>query len=83
MWYLYQTFLEGWIGCGGYILWPLRSPDLKPMDLPFCGFVKDNMYITPMPVDFQGRRVRIVNGIALVDVTFYRKTALLNTFKRI
>jgi hypothetical protein len=35
MQYLHQTFLGRWIGCGGYIPWPPRSPDLTPMDFSF------------------------------------------------
>jgi hypothetical protein len=43
------------------------------MDFPFWGFVKDNVYIPPMPVDLQERRDRIVNTTALADVTFFGK----------
>jgi hypothetical protein len=35
--------------------------------------VKDNLYITPMPVDLQELRDRIVNAVALIDVTFLNK----------
>jgi hypothetical protein len=52
------------------ILWPPRSPNLTPMGFSFRGFVKDNVYIPPMPVDLQGLRDRIVNTIALVDASF-------------
>jgi hypothetical protein len=37
------------------------------MDFSFWGFVEDNVY---MPVDLQELCDRIVNTIALVDVTF-------------
>jgi hypothetical protein len=70
---LNQTFPGRWIGHGGYIPWPPRSPNLTSMDFPFWGFVKDNVYIPPMPVDLQELRDRIVNAIALVDVTFLNK----------
>jgi hypothetical protein len=43
------------------------------MDFSFWGFVKDNMYIPPMPVDLQELRDRIVNAIALVHVTLLGK----------
>jgi hypothetical protein len=43
------------------------------MDFSFWGFVKDNVYIPPMPVKIQELRDRIVNTIALVDVTFFDK----------
>jgi hypothetical protein len=38
--YLNQTFPERWIGRGGYIPWPPRSPDLTSMDFSLWGFVK-------------------------------------------
>jgi hypothetical protein len=68
-----QTFLERWIGHGSYIPWPPKSPNLTPMDFSFWGFVKDNVYIPPMPVDLQELHDRIVNAIALVLVTFLGK----------
>jgi hypothetical protein len=34
--------------------------------------VKGDVYVTPMPVDFQELRDRIINATALVDVTFLR-----------
>jgi hypothetical protein len=51
--YLNQTFPERWIGRGGCISWPPRSPDLIPMDFSFWGFVKDNVYIPPVPGTFK------------------------------
>jgi hypothetical protein len=43
------------------------------MDFSFWGFVKDNVYIPPMPVDLQELCDTTVNAIALVDVTFLGK----------
>jgi hypothetical protein len=43
------------------------------MDFSFWGFVKDNVYISLMPVDLQELRDRTVNAIALVHVTFLGK----------
>jgi hypothetical protein len=72
-WYPNQTFLERWIDCGGYILWPPRSPDLTPMDFSFWGFVKDNAHITHMPVDLQELCDMIGNAIYLVGATFLHR----------
>jgi hypothetical protein len=36
-------------------------------------FVKENVYIPPMPVELQEIRDRIVNTIALVDANFLDK----------
>jgi hypothetical protein len=43
------------------------------MDFSIWGFVKDNVYIPPMPVDLQEVRDRTVNTIALVDANFLDK----------
>jgi hypothetical protein len=43
------------------------------MDFSFWGFVKDNVYIPPMPVDLQQLRDMIVNAIDLVHATFLGK----------
>jgi hypothetical protein len=61
------------IGRGGCIPWPHRSPNLTPIDFSFWEFVKDNVYIPPMPVDLREIRDRIVNTIALVDAIFLDK----------
>jgi hypothetical protein len=53
----------------------LGHPDhpMTAMDFSFWGFVKDNVYIPPIPVDFQELRDGIENAIVLVDVTFLNK----------
>jgi hypothetical protein len=43
------------------------------MDFSFWGFVKDNVYIPPMPVELQEIRHRIVNSIAVLDANFLDK----------
>jgi hypothetical protein len=55
------------------IPWTPRSPNLTPMDFSLWGFVKDNVYTLPMPVDLQELCDRIVNAIALVHDTFLGK----------
>jgi hypothetical protein len=68
-----QRVPKRWIGLGGYIPWPPRLPNLTSMDFSYWGFMKDNVYILPMPVDLQELRDRTVNAIALVHVTFLGK----------
>jgi hypothetical protein len=46
---------------------------LQQIMKPFWGFVNDNVYIPPMPVDLQELHDRTVNDIALVYVTFSNK----------
>lgn len=33
-----------WIGRGGPVPWPARSPDLNPLDFSFWGFMKNEVY---------------------------------------
>ena len=46
-----------WIGRGGPIAWPPRSPDLSPVDFFLWGFLKGLLYETPVetPEDLGGR----------------------------
>jgi hypothetical protein len=47
--FLNKTFPQRWVGRGGHIAWPPRSPDLTPLDFRIWGFVKDKVYVPPMP----------------------------------
>lgn len=37
-----------WIGRGGPVPWPARSPDLNPMDFFVWGYMKSEVYMTPV-----------------------------------
>jgi hypothetical protein len=62
---LTRTFPDHWIGYDGAISWPLRSPDITPLDLFFWGYVKDRAYATRVP-DLPTLRDRIRDVIASV-----------------
>ncbi|GBM74211.1 hypothetical protein AVEN_203411-1 [Araneus ventricosus] len=47
--YLMETFHNQIIGYGGFVQWPLRSPDLTPLDFFLCGHIKGQVYATPPP----------------------------------
>ena len=42
--YLNGRFREKWIGRGGPIQWPARSPDLNPLDFFLWGHLKNKVY---------------------------------------
>lgn len=42
--FLNQTFENSWIGRGGAIQWPPRSPDLSPNDFFLWGYLKNKIY---------------------------------------
>lgn len=46
--HLHQTFPHRWIGRGGPVLWPARSPDLNPLDFFLWGYLKTLVYGTPV-----------------------------------
>jgi hypothetical protein len=46
--HLNQTFGEQWIGCGGAVNWPARSPDLNPLDFWLWGHLKTLVYSAPI-----------------------------------
>lgn len=64
--FLDEQFPARWIGRGSpYITWPARSPDLTPPDFFLWGFVKDQVYRTPVRdlADLQERICTAVNNV--------------------
>lgn len=59
--YLNNQWREQWIGRGGHISWPARSPDLTPMDFFLWGYVKDLVY-QKIPTDAENMKERIRNA---------------------
>ena len=45
---LNRTFQHRWIGWSGPIPWPARSPDVTPLDFFLWGYVKDQVFKTPV-----------------------------------
>ncbi|KAJ4428367.1 hypothetical protein ANN_24386 [Periplaneta americana] len=54
-----RTFPDRWIGRGGPIAWPPRSPDLNPLDFYLWSHLKSLVYSSPVP-DLESLRNRIV-----------------------
>ncbi|GBM37339.1 hypothetical protein AVEN_40287-1 [Araneus ventricosus] len=64
--YIRNTFQQQVIGYGDYVEWPPRSPDLNPLDFFLCGYVKQQVYVTPPPT-LQDLRNRITDACASVS----------------
>jgi len=47
--------------------WLPRPPDLTPCDFFLWGFVKDTVFVPPLPANLQDLRNRITAAVALVD----------------
>ena len=60
-----------WIGRTGkddmLMRWPARSLDLTLCDFVFWGFVKDTVFVPPLPTNLRDLRNRITAAVALVD----------------
>jgi len=56
--HLNLTFPNRWIGRGGPVAWPPRSPDLNPLDFYVWGAMKNHVYATEVD-DIQTLRERI------------------------
>lgn len=57
--FLNNTYPGRWIGRGGPVSWPARSPDLTPLDFFVWGYVKGKVYRQP-PTTVVDMRNRIV-----------------------
>lgn len=53
-----QWFPNRWIGRGGPIPWPARSPDITPLDFHVWGHMKELVYVTEVPT-----REELINRI--------------------
>ena len=56
--YLNRNLPQRWIGRTGkeddaLMRWPPRSPDLTPCEFFFWGFVKDTVFVPPLPANLQ------------------------------
>ena len=63
--FLNEKFPNRWIGRGGPLSWPPRSPDLTPLDFFLWGHVKSNVYLTkPRSLeDLQAKIIDVTEGI--------------------
>ncbi|GBN22259.1 hypothetical protein AVEN_1851-1 [Araneus ventricosus] len=69
--YLNVTITGRWIGRSGeedlfHLKWPPRSPDLIPRDFYMWDYIKDSVYVPPMPATLQDLRDRIVTAVSLI-----------------
>jgi hypothetical protein len=75
--FLNERFPNKWIGRGGFLAWPPRTPDLTPLDFFFWGYVK-NIFYQEKIADLRALRHCITE--AVVTVT---EVMLVNTWREI
>ena len=61
-----------WIGLASgndqpLMLWPPRSPDITPCDLFLWGYVKDRVFVPPLPRDLADLKTRIIAAVMNID----------------
>ena len=72
--FLDKEFPGRWIGRGGPLAWPPRSPDLSPLDFFFWGYVKQLMYTPAQPANLTDLKERIRVAVRSVTSDMLKRT---------
>ena len=62
-----------WIGRGGPIMWPPRSPDLSVPDFWLWGQIRDSLYKAPRPKSLQDLKSRLIHLLESMDKATIQK----------
>ena len=73
IWFLDATFPNRWIGRDGPTPWPPRSPDITTLDFFLRGYVKDEVFSTPVP-DITNLKARITDAFATITEDMLENT---------
>jgi hypothetical protein len=52
----------------GTIAWPPQSPQLTPQDFSVWGYVKDKVFVPPLPASLEKLRASITGAVAAIAV---------------
>lgn len=63
-----------WIGRGGPIHWPPRSPDLAVNDFWLWGYIRDKLYRDPRPRTLEALQERLTSLLDSVEVEMMRSS---------
>lgn len=72
--YLNENLAGRWIGRGGPIAWPPRSPDLSINDFWLWGDVRDRLYRKPRPSTIRELEARLTSILDSIPMTTIRKS---------
>ena len=56
--------------------WPPRSPDLTPRDFFLWGFVKDSVYVPPLPMSLKELRDRITHALQTITADILQESGM-------
>jgi len=59
--------MVAWIGRGGMIAWTPRLPDFTPLNFYVLGYVKDQVFVSPLPERVEKLWARITVSVATID----------------
>jgi hypothetical protein len=62
-----------WIGRGGKIAWPPRSPTLTPLDFSVWGYFQDQFFVPSLPASLEELQARITEAVATIDADTIRR----------
>lgn len=79
--HLDRTFPGRWIGRGGPVLWPARSPDLNPLDFCIWGYLKSLVYSVPIN-NIEQLEQRVIAGCAEIRNKFGLFSSIRRSMKR-
>ena len=68
-----QHFQTGGLGRDGPTPWPLRSADITPLNFFLWGYVKDKVFLTPVP-DITNLKARITDAFATITEDMFENT---------
>lgn len=77
-----ENYPNRWIGRGGPIPWPARSPDLTPLDFYVWGHMKDLVYVNPVN-SIEELRERITDAEDQMRTTITSRITKTEVRKRI
>jgi hypothetical protein len=60
--------IVAWIGHGGTIAWPPRSPDLAPPDFRVWVYINGKVFGPPLPSSLENLRAQITEEVATTNV---------------
>jgi hypothetical protein len=76
--FLNQHLPQRWIGRGAdddqmLLAWPPSSPDATPCDFCLWGYLKDWVYVPPLPASIPELKLRIRSAIETPPLTCYKQ----------
>ena len=60
--------MVAWIGRGGTIAWPPRSPELTPLEFTVWGYVNGKVLVAALPASLEELRARITEAVLTTNV---------------